>query len=678
MALISASVALCLFAYSWSQFEGYARSKIDASVDHASKKIGAPIIIGNVDIGLGSALFTDVRLGSEAQVVISSMRADLNINPFDASFGDIRSIAVADMRIKTTEKQVRAPLLGGGNTISDLSDRSQEAQRTIEKLFASLPSPELSMGSVGITLLDSDGEAALSVQGLKLSIERDASRVLVRLGELKTRSGIRERDLLARFELSPSAKDYRFFLRRKDGSNRNKNAWGVTGILQKDLRNIQLTADMHSMPSFITPVFKDLPIGLKQLRGRVILELTRGENLWQFNTQVQSQGSIVQLPLVSSQPLGPVYFDLKASGSYQPTSRLLTIDSGTVSLPNHENREYGDRAARFALNGSWQMEPPSLGGQVVNAHLSLPSTPCQTVLNAAPQGLLPALNGFRLSGDVAATLDISMKTRSLGDAYVSLHDTLFNCKVDEAPYAYSAERLNGPFSIRRQVTKNSPPIDIEVSPSSPTYASLDKVSHNVNSTFVASEDAGFYLHKGVDINAIASALRRDLSEQRIALGGSTITMQTVKNLFLTPERTMSRKAQEIFLAWHLEHILSKDRILEIYVNIVELGPGIYGITTASQRFFGKSPDGLNLVEAAYLANLLPSPKIRYRYFCQGRVTANFRELVNGLLKRMVNLRHITSERFVEALSAPIEFNEDARLGAPDCNVKTMGAASQIP
>ena len=155
-------------------------------------------------------------------------------------------------------------------------------------------------------------------------------------------------------------------------------------------------------------------------------------------------------------------------------------------------------------------------------------------------------------------------------------------------------------------------------------------------------------------------------------------MQTVKNLFLTPERTMSRKAQEIFLAWHLEQILSKERILEIYVNIVELGPGIYGVTTASQRFFGKSPDGLNLVEAAYLANLLPSPKIRDRYFCQGRVTANFRELVNGLLKRMVNLRHITSEHFLQAVSAPIEFNEDARLSAPDCPAKTVGAASRIP
>ena len=114
----------------------------------------------------------------------------------------------------------------------------------------------------------------------------------------------------------------------------------------------------------------------------MILELSRGENLWQFNTQVQSQGSIVQLPLVSSQPLGPVYFDLKASGSYQPTSRLLTIDSGTISLPNSENREYGERVARIAINGSWQMEPLSLGGQVLNAHMNLPTTPCQTVLNA--------------------------------------------------------------------------------------------------------------------------------------------------------------------------------------------------------------------------------------------------------------------------------------------------------
>ena len=518
----------------------------------------------------------------------------------------------------------------------------------------------------------------LTVQGLKVAIEREHSRVLVKVQEVKTRTGLSEKDLLARFELSPDAHDYRFFVRRKLGPNQNANAWDLTGIMQKDINAAEITLDIHKNPSFLAPLIKDLPFALEELRGHAVIDLRRSEDTWQFTAQVQSQGSTVKIPIISSSSIGPVYFDSQISGSWMPRGQLLTVSAATIKLPDASTKSYGSDPIQIALNGSWQIETQPDTGHVINAHWQLARSSCQTALMAAPPGLLPALAGFKLSGDIAASLDLSVKTRSLSETYFSLHDNLFSCKVDEAPYAYSIERLNGPFSLKRQGSKNAPPVFIEVNPSSPSYTELSRISRYINSTFIASEDASFFHHKGIDPSAIENALRRDLSEQRIALGGSTITMQTVKNLFLTHERTLSRKLQELFLAWHLEQILTKQRILEIYVNIVELGPGIYGVTDASRKFFGKGPDDLNLTEAAYLANLLPSPKIRYRYFCQGRITENFRDLVNGLLKRMVSLRHITAERFLQAVATPIRFNQDARLTAPDCSVKTVDASQSVP
>jgi len=677
-ALISASAALALFAYAWLQFETYARARIDASIALVSQKIGAPIAIGGVEFSPSGAKIVDIRIGDESQMVISSLGVEINVNPLDTDFGEIRSVAVADMRIKTQNQRLGATLSPVKGSFS-LTERSEEARRFIEKFFAALPSRELSMGSVGITLLTSDGDPMLTVQGLKVAIEREHSRVLVRVQEVKTRTGLSEKDLLARFELSPDAKDYRFFIRRKLNSSPNaNNAWDLTGIMQKDLSAAQLTLDLHKTPSFIAPLIKELPFTLEELRGRAVVDLHRSDDTWQFNAQMQSQGSTVKIPIVSSTPIGPVYFDSQVVGSWVPSGRLLTVTSATIKLPDATTKNYGPEPLQIALNGSWQVETQSEVGHIINAHWQIAQSSCQTALLAAPPGLLPALTGFKLSGDLAASLDLSVKTHSLAETYFSLHDSLFGCRVDEAPYAYSVERLNGPFSLKRQASKNAPPVYLEVNPSSPSYTELARISRYVNATFIASEDASFFHHKGIDPSAIENALRRDLSEQRIALGGSTITMQTVKNLFLTHERTLSRKLQELFLAWHLEQILSKQRILEIYVNIVELGPGIYGVTEASRRFFGKGPDDLNLTEAAYLANLLPSPKIRYRYFCQGRITENFRDLVNGLLKRMVNLRHITAERFLQAVATPIRFNHDARLTAPDCSVKTVGASQSVP
>ena len=149
-----------------------------------------------------------------------------------------------------------------------------------------------------------------------------------------------------------------------------------------------------------------------------------------------------------------------------------------------------------------------------------------------------------------------------------------------------------------------------------------EISDHLKRAVIASEDDGFTRHEGVEWSAIERAWQRNHraqsshnsdgghSSSRAALvrGGSTITQQLAKNLLLSGERTLARKGQELVLAYALEALLSKQRILEIYLNHVEWGRGIFGAEAAAQHYFGKSAARLNASEAARLAVMLPAPK----------------------------------------------------------------------
>lgn len=140
------------------------------------------------------------------------------------------------------------------------------------------------------------------------------------------------------------------------------------------------------------------------------------------------------------------------------------------------------------------------------------------------------------------------------------------------------------------------------------WVSYDAVSEHIKKAILVSEDAAFYSHKGVDMTELKAALKKDLETLSFSRGGSTITMQLAKNLYLNPSKNPLRKLKEIFIAHQLENNLSKRRIFELYLNVVELGRNVYGVEAAAQHYFGKSAGAVDLVEAATLAALLPNPR----------------------------------------------------------------------
>lgn len=149
--------------------------------------------------------------------------------------------------------------------------------------------------------------------------------------------------------------------------------------------------------------------------------------------------------------------------------------------------------------------------------------------------------------------------------------------------------------------------------------SINSIPKHMHRALIVAEDARFYYHSGIDTEALKEVMEYNLSEQRFIYGGSTISQQTIKNIFLNPSRNPFRKWHEFVLTLGMEQNLTKRRILELYLNIAEFGRGIYGVEAAAKHYWGISADELNVQQAVELAATLPAPvnhnpKTRTRFF----------------------------------------------------------------
>lgn len=140
-----------------------------------------------------------------------------------------------------------------------------------------------------------------------------------------------------------------------------------------------------------------------------------------------------------------------------------------------------------------------------------------------------------------------------------------------------------------------------------SWVPLNKISPNLRRAVIIAEDSTFWEHAGFDLQGMRLALQQNWDKRRLAAGGSTITQQLAKNLYFSPEKSLTRKAQEAIVTFRLEHSLSKDRILELYLNVVEWGDGIYGAEAAARHYFKTSAANLSPKQAATLAAMLPGP-----------------------------------------------------------------------
>jgi membrane peptidoglycan carboxypeptidase len=202
-------------------------------------------------------------------------------------------------------------------------------------------------------------------------------------------------------------------------------------------------------------------------------------------------------------------------------------------------------------------------------------------------------------------------------------------------------KINGEFTYRA-IDKGIPQRPIVVGATNPNYTPLNNISPYLQKCVLTSEDPSFFNHRGFINEAFKQSIAKNIRTKKFSRGASTISMQLIKNVFLTREKTVSRKLEEILLVYILEnnHISTKERMLEVYFNIIEWGPNIYGIGEASHFYFQKKPSDLNLNECLFLATIIPKPKgFMYRFDTEQHLKP-FATQQNAFLTKLMLRRNV--------------------------------------
>jgi membrane peptidoglycan carboxypeptidase len=211
--------------------------------------------------------------------------------------------------------------------------------------------------------------------------------------------------------------------------------------------------------------------------------------------------------------------------------------------------------------------------------------------------------------------------------------------------------------------KDKPVRTFFVGPENPLFRPLNKISPYLRYSVMTSEDGGFYQHRGFLPDAFRASLIQDIRERRFARGGSTISMQLVKNVFLSRNKTVGRKIEEALLVWLLENqgITTKDRMFEVYLNIIEWGPLVYGAGEASHFYFNKEPSKLTLAEAIFLSSIIPHPKwFIYSFDDWGHLRASMADYYRLVSAKMFGKGWISQQDY-DRLIPDVELKGPAKL-----------------
>lgn len=232
----------------------------------------------------------------------------------------------------------------------------------------------------------------------------------------------------------------------------------------------------------------------------------------------------------------------------------------------------------------------------------------QNLFDAIPKGLFETLEGIEVEGEIAYDLDFSIN-------FAEPDSVFFASKIDDRELKVvkwgkgNVAELNQAFTYRAY-EDTLLMREIVVGPQNPKFTPLGDIAPILKKTVLNTEDPYFYRHNGFEEEAFKLSIATNVKERAFKRGASTISMQLVKNVFLNRNKTMMRKFEEILLVWLMEASgeIRKDRMLEVYLNVIEWGRNVYGIQEASSYYFGKTPAQLSLGESLYLSSIIPRPK----------------------------------------------------------------------
>jgi hypothetical protein len=588
----------------------------------------------------------DVRLGSSALAFVGgalvfdgvSTLKSLKLAQADVAFSEATDATQGGTTAKTSAGDLGPPPLpapaarGQKKGPRPASADDPSALQTVEASAPLVPLPDLhglraaaaSLASLLTQRLPIG--TAVSIDGLKLRLQHgDDERISLGPGPLNVER--RENRVEVTFSTGPTTV---------------ATAMLVHALLPLDDGDVELSLAGGPVPLSLlglhAKVLTEPERATLAGKGEVVLD-GQGKSLT-FDGQLTVRGLTAQDPRLSAETIRGLDFDARARG--------VLSDRGELRL---DDAEASMGALRLATHGTFEQTPDHVAAAVA---FDLPVNSCEAALGSIPTALLPTLRGTHMKGTLGAQGRLAFDTRKLDD--LSLDYTVEDyCHLTDAPPEIDRERFSKPFG-HRIYTPDGKLSEETTGPTTDSWTDLDHISPYMQAAVLTTEDGAFFHHHGFNHAAIRNALLADLKARRFVRGASTITMQLAKNLFLSRDKTLSRKLEELILTDYLEQAFTKDEMMELYLNIIEFGPNVYGITAAADHYFGRKPEELNLAECMFLASILPQP-VRYHHLYEhGELPESW---LKGIRARMVIAQRtakITEGELAEGLTEGVTFH----------------------
>ncbi len=384
--------------------------------------------------------------------------------------------------------------------------------------------------------------------------------------------------------------------------------------LEAELRDLSLAA--------LGPLLEPHGLHCRRLRGSGRLSLTRVSHGYQLESELTLRGLTIDNKRLAPRQLHPDNLRVAGSVVLDRARRQLTLSRVELAM--------GELSARLSGSVASEHDKPRVALQ-----LRVPPTSCQAVLASMPTGMAPRLEGMALAGQlgVFARLELT-PDRPVEEGRLDFRFEPLTCRVLVDPPEADVRQLRQSGAVARVVGRDGARQALALDRGNPFYRPITRISRFAQTAFVAAEDQRFYRHRGFDAKQLQRAFLRNVAEARFGRGASTISQQLIKNLYLDHRRNISRKLQEAVLTWRMEQVLSKRRILELYLNIVEMGPGVHGVEQAARRYFGVPAQKLDPLQAAHLAALTPSPRPLAQRFSRAQPGPAWQQRLRRVLRLM--------------------------------------------
>lgn len=647
-------VVLLLLQTAYRASTSFIESTLNKEIKKISLKTNAKSSLDSLNAGLHSVEINGLKIvKSSISIKIKQLKVAISINPFSDSF------------LKPTHILIQKP---------HITLRKQEMDKRFKYLnYQNQPS------SKQVSLKSSkwySKDALIKIRNGQLTVNDHLENKIYEIKNINVQGQVKEQSL--QFSLNKVEKNSHRIIGRSYGEIKilpkkkleyifkSKNLkstqlWSIKGYLNfNDLKKVQLSLDSVNTPEYFHPYLEKYIINSENLAIRLESLIQPHKDSINISGDLQVSPITLHSPLLSKKTLDAFVPSLNYDGTWNKQEKKVTFKKIILTLNPTEastQSNHSSMKAGISLEGNFKDANPTLGKW--HGFIRIPKTSCNETLKSNPLNFMPEIKKFQLSGYYALDAEFRLNTEKPEDFIFKKIDSLFSCKIEQVPFLFSRKHLRSAFKVSIPYTDGSEGA-LFLNTKSPLFTPISQIPRHVINAFISSEDTAFWHHKGFDFSALELALRKNIREKRVVVGGSTITMQTVKNLFLTRKRTISRKVQEIFLSWYLEKTLTKAEILESYLNIIEFGPNIYGITHAASHYFNKKPSQLSLKQASFLASVLPSPIKRYKQICRHKITEEYSKIIDIKLGQMHSQGRLSFRQYLKARAQPIDFYQSEK------------------